>query len=103
MPDFFVELANEDIMELDDDTKEAFDTPSLPENFNKREVNLMIEKIDEESIFKATLISLQEINAHEEKALRIMQDKIIWYGESVYENMERETSAKLTNCAKPQQ
>ena len=58
MPDFFVELANEDIMELDDDTKEAFDTPSLPENFNKREVNLMIEKIDEESIFKATLISL---------------------------------------------
>mmetsp|Transcript_18479 Transcript_18479/g.39984 ORF Transcript_18479/g.39984 Transcript_18479/m.39984 type:complete len:1415 (+) Transcript_18479:122-4366(+) len=92
--DFVESLNNDDIIDLDDDTKAEYEALPTPESFNKGEVNAVVKKIQEETAFgaeKLTVLSLKEIEKRGEDYLKSLQDDLESFGEVD----SRETSAKI--------
>lgn len=101
-PEFIENLTDEDIIQFDEETKQAYDALPTPESFNKTEVNAMVTKINEESAFESSsvlVLTMDEIKNREEEYLEQLEDRLASYGdiESMYENsnFDRETSAKI--------
>lgn len=95
-------LPDENIIDYDEDTRQAYASLPKPESFNKTEVNAMVSKINEESAFEANsvlVLSMDEIISREEDNLEVLESRLKTYGdiEALYEsgNIDRETSAKI--------
>lgn len=92
--EFLESLNDDDIIDLDDDTKAEYEALPTPESFNKGEVNAVVKIIQEETAFGAnslTVLSLKEIEKRDEDYLNSLQDEL----ESLGEVNSREKSAKI--------
>ena len=92
--EFIEGLNDEDIIDLDDDTKAEYEALPTPESFQKGEVNAVVKMIQEENAFgtdKLTVLTLKEIQKRDEDYLKSLQDEIDSFGEVG----SREISAKI--------
>ena len=82
--DFIEGLNDEDIIDLDDDTKAEYEALPTAESFNKAEVNVVVKKIQEETAFGAeslTVLTLAEIEKKDEEYLKSLQDELVSFGD----------------------
>jgi hypothetical protein len=92
--EFIESLNDDDIIDLDDDSKAEYEALPTAESFSKSEVNAVIKTIQEETAFGAenlTVLTLDEIKQRDEAFLKSLQDEM----ESVGEVNSREASAKM--------
>jgi len=92
--EFIESLNDDDIIDLDDDTKAEYEALPTPESFNKGEVNAVVKIIQEETAFGAErliVLTLKEIEKRDEDYLKSLQDELESYGAVD----SRETSAKI--------
>jgi len=92
--DFIESLNDDDIIDLDDDTKAEYEALPTSDSFNKGEVNAVVKKIQEETAFgveRLTVLTLEEIEKRDEDYMNSLQDEL----ESLGEADTRETSAKI--------
>lgn len=100
--EFIESLNDEDIIDLDDDTKAEYEALPTAESFNKAEVNAVVKKIQEETAFGAeslTVLRLDEIENRDEEYLKSLQHELELLGDIDTLNRglsraERETSYK---------
>lgn len=101
--EFIESLNDEDIIDLDDDTKAEFEALPTAESFSKAEVNAVVTKIQEETAFGAeslTVLTLEEIEKKDEEYLKSLQDELESFGDvdtmnRGHSRAERETSYKV--------
>mmetsp|Transcript_11453 Transcript_11453/g.21693 ORF Transcript_11453/g.21693 Transcript_11453/m.21693 type:complete len:1552 (+) Transcript_11453:135-4790(+) len=92
--EFIESLNDDDIIDLDDDTKAEYEALPTRESFNKGEVNAVVKQIQEETAFgveRLTVLPLKEIEQRDEDYLKSLQEELESYGEAD----SRETSAKI--------
>ena len=92
--EFIESLNDDDIIDLDEDTKAEYEALPAPESFNKAEVNIVVRMIQEETAFgveKLTVLTRKEIEERDEDYLKSLKDEMESYGEVD----SRETSAKV--------
>ncbi len=92
--DFIESLNDDDIIDLDDDSKAEYEALPTADSFSKSEVNAVVKTIQEETAFgaeKLTVLTLNEIIQRDEELLKSFQDEL----ESVGEVNSREASAKI--------
>jgi len=101
--EFIESLNDEDIIDLDDDTKAEYEALPTAESFNKAEVNAVVKKIQEETAFgveSLTVLTLGEIEKKDEEYLKSLQDELESFGDidtmnRGHSRAERETSYKV--------
>ncbi len=82
--EFIESLNDEDIIDLDDDTKAEYEALPTAESFNKAEINAVVKKIQEETAFGAeslTVLTLEEIEKKDEEYLKSLQDELVSFGD----------------------
>ncbi len=92
--EFIESLNDDDIIDLDDDSKAEYEALPTAESFNKSEVNAVVKMIQEETAFgadKLTVLTLNEIMQKDEAILKSLQDEL----ESIGEINSREASARI--------
>lgn len=92
--EFIESLNDDDIIDLDDDTKAEYESLPSAESFNKSEVNAVVKMIQEETAFgaeKLNVLTLNELKKRDEDYLKSLQDEM----ESIGQPNSREASAKV--------
>ncbi|KAL3821722.1 LOW QUALITY PROTEIN: hypothetical protein ACHAXA_008458 [Cyclostephanos tholiformis] len=92
--EFIESLNDDDIIDLDDDTRAEYEALPSPDSFNKSEVNAVVKIIQEETALgaeKLTILTLRDIEKKDESYLKSLQDEL----ESLGRPDSRETSAKI--------
>jgi hypothetical protein len=87
-------LNDDDIIDLDDETKAEYEALPTPESFNKGEVNAVVKNIQEETAFGAgslTVLTLKKVEDMDEDYLKSLQEELDSFGEVD----SREMSAKV--------
>ena len=101
--EFIESLNDEDIIDLDDDTKAEYEALPTAESFNKADVNAVVKKIQEETAFgveSLTVLTLKEIEKKDEAYLKSLQDELESFGDidtmnRGHSRAERESSYKV--------
>eukprot|EP00986_Skeletonema_menzelii_P016251 scaffold14081_cov138-Skeletonema_menzelii.AAC.3 len=101
--EFIESLNDEDIIDLDDDTKAEYEALPTADSFNKAEVNAVVKKIQEETAFGAeslTVLTLDDIEKRDEEYLKSLQDELLSFGDidtmnRGHSRAERETFYKV--------
>lgn len=92
--DFIEQFTDDDIIDLDDETKAEYEALPTPESFSKAEINAVVKMIQDESalgVDRLSVLTLAEIERRDEKYLKSLQDEIDECGEM----NSRETIAKV--------
>lgn len=92
--EFYESLTDDDIIDLDEESKTEYEALPKPASFNKGEVNAVVKMIKEETAFgaeKVTVLTLKEIEQMDEDYMKSLEEEIDSYGEID----SRETSAKV--------
>ena len=92
--EFIESLNDDDIIDLDDDTKAEYEALPSADSFSKSEVNAVVKMIQEETAFGAeqlTVLTLREIEKREEDYLKSLQAELESFGRPD----SREVSAKI--------
>ena len=92
--EFIESLNDDDIIDLDDDTKAEYEALPTPESFNKVDVNAVVKTIQEENALgtdRLQVVSLKEIEQMDEDYLKSLQDEM----ESLGEPTSREISGQI--------
>ncbi|KAL7554837.1 hypothetical protein ACHAWF_018379 [Thalassiosira exigua] len=92
--EFLESLNDDDIIDLDDETKAEYEALPTPESFNKGEVNAVVKNIQEETAFGAgslTVLTLKKVEDMDEDYLKSLQEELDSFGEVD----SREMSAKV--------
>lgn len=92
--EFIESLNDDDIIDLDDDSKAEYEALPTAESFSKNEVNAVVKTIQEETAFgadKLTVLTLNEIMQKDEAIMKSLQDEL----ESIGEINSREASARI--------
>ena len=92
--EFIESLNDDDIIDIDDDTKAEYEALPSAESFSKSEVNAVVKMIQEETAFgaeKLNVLTLKDIKKRDEVYLKSLQDEM----ESIGQPNSREASAKV--------
>jgi hypothetical protein len=92
--EFIESLNDDDIIDLDDDTRAEYEALPSSDSFNKGEVNTVVKIIQEETALGAeqlTVLTLRDIENKDEIYLKSLQDELESFGRPD----SRETSAKI--------
>jgi len=92
-------LQDDEIINFDEETKAEYEALPGPKQFNKNEVQAMVNKINEEAAFNTTeleVLTLDEIESRENNTLIDMEEELASYGENDICN-KREVTAKIDN------
>jgi hypothetical protein len=92
--EFIESLNDDDIIDLDDDSKAEYEALPTADSFSKNEVNAVVKTIQEETAFgaeKLTVLTLNEIVQRDEAIMMSLQDEL----DSIGEINSREASARI--------
>ena len=92
--EFIEQFTDDDIIDLDDETKAEYEALPTPESFSKAEINAVVKMIQDESalgVDRLSVLTLAEIEKRDENYLKSLQDEI----DECEEMNSRETIAKV--------